>query len=78
MKTTKLVFGTYRRREWERIVEIFEDAGVPFQEGVHVHTHGSNTFDRDTWYFYHLEADVTPDQEAEILRKRRLLQKRFG
>ena len=78
MDKTTLVYGTYNHKEWNRILDVFEEAGVEYKEDMHVHTHGTNTRERDTWYFYFLESEVTPEEEKLIREKMNLLKKRYS
>lgn len=72
----RLIYGTYNRKEWEKILDIFEELEIPYKEGVHVTTHGERP-DTDAWYFYHLEAEVDAEQEKNIRTRRDLLKKLY-
>ena len=78
MNKTKLIYGTYNQKKWDKILDIFEETGVEYKEDVHIHTHGVNTRERDTWYFHFLESYVTPEEEKLIREKMYLLNKRYS
>ena len=80
MNKTKLVYGSYKLKEMDEIIEIFEECGVEYELYKHVHTHGANkpSNEKDSWTFYQLESDVTPEEESVIRPKRDLLKKRYS
>ena len=78
MNKTQLIYGTYRKKEWDRITAIYKEANVEYTEGVHTHTFQvmeEGVPKRYTWYFYHLTSYVTPEEERVIRRKRDRLKK---
>ena len=79
MKKTALTYGTYRPKEMDAIIEIYEDCGVEYQLVQNIHTHGANKpkNEKDTWCFYRLDSQVTPEEERRIRSKRDLLKKRY-
>ena len=80
MGNTKLIYGTYKTKERNRILEIFDELGVEYTASEHTHAHGANKRpeEKDVWCFYQLESTVTPEQEKRIRRKRDLLKKLYS
>jgi len=80
METSLLIYGTYKVKEWNRILKIFDDAGVEYTTSEHITIHGANKKreEQDVWCFYQIESHVTPDQEKLIRRKRDLLKKLYS
>ena len=74
---TRLIYGTYRRKEWEKIVELFHDMEVPYRQSVRYHAFQTWSGDEDVWTFHQLEAEVDRETEKEIRRRRDLLKKRY-
>ena len=74
-KKSKLIYGTYRLKEWEQILAIFEELGVGYEQCIHIHSFKTWTGDEDVWYFRQLEARVDKETELEIRKRRDLLKK---
>ena len=78
MKKCRLVYGTYNKKEWERIVAIFDKSSVEYNISTHIRvfTDENGRF-RDEWIFNQLEACVSPEEEESIKKQRNLLKKIF-
>ncbi|MBR2762057.1 MAG: hypothetical protein IKE16_08600 [Solobacterium sp.] len=78
MEKHRLIYGTYRQKEWEQIVAIFEELNVEYKESLHIHSFKTWTGDEDVWYFHQLETAVDKPTELEIRRRRDPLKKFYG
>ena len=78
MKRNRLIYGTYNKKEWNRIIEIFEESGVEYSTSIHtrVFTDENGRY-KDEWTFNQLEAWVSSEEEGFIKKKRNLLKKIF-
>lgn len=78
MKKTQLIYGTYNKKEFDRIIAIYKECNVEYVEDVHIHTFNvieEGGMRKYTWYFHCLESYVTPEEERRIRKKRDLLKK---
>ena len=78
MEKTLLIYGTYKLREWEGIVRIFEECGTAYEEDEHIHAFRLEDGKYDIWHFRFLKAMVTKEEETVIRRKRDRLKKIYG
>lgn len=80
LKKSLLIYGTYNRKEWDRIVAIYNENNVEFTEEEHVHVFTlmeEGRLNKYEWRFYRLVSYVMPEEERIIRRKRNLLKKLY-
>ena len=80
LKKNQLIYGTYKKKEWDRIIAIFRENNIEFTEDVHIHVFQvmeEGAFRKYVWEFRFLVSYVTPEEERIIRRKRDLLKKLY-